>query len=62
MMGLAGMRAVAGTMLTVVLAAGCASGAARPLTVPSETGPITFAIGSDDIGWLGPVKIGRAHV
>ena len=58
-----GMRAVAGTMLTVVMAAGCASGAAKPLTVSSETGPITFAIGSDDIGWLGPVIAGwnKAH-
>jgi multiple sugar transport system substrate-binding protein len=37
-----------------MITAGCASAAAQ---APSTNGigPITFAIGSDDIGWLGPV-------
>src|ERR1700733_14738569 len=50
------------TMAAVVSLAGCApaSGAASSasggsLSLPSGIGPITFAIGSDDISWLPPV-------
>jgi multiple sugar transport system substrate-binding protein len=42
-------------ILAAITAAGCASGAAQQVPVASETGPITFAIGSDDIGWLTPL-------
>ena len=45
-------------ILAAVTAAGCASGAAQQVPVASETGPITFAIGSDDIGWLTPLIAG----
>ena len=37
-----------------MVTAGCASAAGRPPST-NGIGPITFAIGSDDIGWLGPV-------
>src|SRR5438128_453906 len=56
------MRATAlitvGLLLTAGLAAGCASGSARSAPSTNGTGPITFAIGKDDPGWLPGVITG----
>src|SRR5207302_9288328 len=47
----------------VIVTAGCASAAGQPIPPTNGLGPIKFAIGSDDIGWLSPViaKWNAAH-
>jgi multiple sugar transport system substrate-binding protein len=50
-------RAIAGvaTVLLLAVTAGCASASGQQAPQANGIGPITFAIGSDDIGWLDPV-------
>jgi multiple sugar transport system substrate-binding protein len=60
------MRRAIATMATVLVAAvvtGCASAPGEQVPQTNGIGPITFAIGSDDIGWLTPVINGwnKAH-
>jgi multiple sugar transport system substrate-binding protein len=47
--------ATAATVLLLAVTAGCASASEQQAPQANGIGPITFAIGSDDIGWLGPV-------
>jgi multiple sugar transport system substrate-binding protein len=58
-------RAIAGlaTVLTLTATAGCASASRQQAPQANGIGPITFAIGSDDIEWLTPVIDGwnEAH-
>lgn len=49
-------RTIAAVMAGLaIVTAGCASAAGQKAPVTNGLGPITFAIGSDDIGWLSPV-------
>jgi len=58
-------RAIASiaTILTLALSAGCTSASGEQAPQADGIGPITFAIGSDDIAWLNPVIAGwnKAH-
>ena len=53
-------RAIASiaTILTLALSAGCTSASGEQAPQADGIGPITFAIGSDDIAWLNPVIAG----
>jgi multiple sugar transport system substrate-binding protein len=57
------VRAVALIAAGLVLAAGCASGSAPSAPPTNGIGPITFAIGKDDPGWVPGVITGwnRSH-